>query len=81
MTEFPMQTRPRTLSLKMTDDEVLQAHALADAADESVGRFVRQLLAREYLRHFGQQPPPKVRTRMGRPRASKASTSKGRASQ
>ena len=68
-----MQPRPRTLSLKMTDEEILKAHALADASDESVGRFVRQLLAREYLKHFGQQPPPEVPTRMGRPRA-KAST-------
>jgi hypothetical protein len=72
-----MMNRTRTLSLKMNDEEVLQAHALADASDESVGRFVRQLLAREYLRLFGQRPPPKVKTRMGRPRKA-ANTNTGR---
>ena len=65
-----MQTRDRTLSLKLSSDEILRAHALADAGDESVGRYVRRLLAREYERLFGDAPPPKVKTRMGRPRAA-----------
>lgn len=63
-----MRERTRTLSLKMTDEEILAAHALADLADDSVGRYVRRLLAREYARLFGDAPPPVVPTRMGRPR-------------
>jgi hypothetical protein len=60
--------RARTLSLKMSDEEILQAHALADHVDDSIGRYVRRLLAREYARLFGDAPPPVVPTRMGRPR-------------
>ncbi|MCA9591581.1 MAG: hypothetical protein KC657_40070 [Myxococcales bacterium] len=60
--------RERTLSLRMNDEEILQAHALADLTDDSVGRYVRRLLAREYARLFGDEPPPVVPTRMGRPR-------------
>ena len=52
----------------MTDEEILQAHALADLTDDSIGRYVRRLLAREYARLFGDAPPPVVPTRMGRPR-------------
>lgn len=63
-----MPERLRTLSLKLTDEELLQAHALADHTDESVGRYVRRLIAREYARLFGDAPAPKVPTRMGRPR-------------
>lgn len=65
-----MNPRQRTLTVKMNDDEVLQAHALADHADDSVGRYLRRLLAREYARLFGDAPPPAVKTRMGRPRKS-----------
>jgi hypothetical protein len=67
-----MNPRHRTLSLKMTDDEVLQAHALADHSDDSVGRYLRRLVAREYARLFGDVPPPAVKTRMGRPRKAPA---------
>ena len=71
-----MMARPRTLSLKLTDEEILQAHALADLSDESVGRYVRQLLAREYARAFGAKRPPVVKTRMGRPRTKARTTTK-----
>jgi hypothetical protein len=60
--------RPCTLSIKMTPEENLRAHALADAVDDSVGRYLRRLIAREYERLFGDAPPPAVKTRMGRPR-------------
>jgi hypothetical protein len=75
-----MQHRSRTLSLKMSDEEVLQAHALADHGDESVGRYVRRLIAREYARLFGDAPPPTVQTRMGRPRKTPAPAPQGGAS-
>jgi hypothetical protein len=67
-------TTPRecTLSIKLTRDENLRAHALADAGDESVGRYLRRLIAREYERVYGDAPPPYVKTRMGRPRTKQA---------
>jgi len=67
-----MMDRTRTLSLRLSDEEVLKAHALADANDESVGRFMRALLNQAYAKMFGLRPPPKVKTRMGRPRKAKA---------
>ena len=70
-----MQTRDKTLSLKMTDDELLRAHALADQTDESIGRYLRRLMAREYARLFGDAPPPAKVTRMGRPRNATLQTS------
>jgi hypothetical protein len=57
--------RPRTLSIKMAEVELQQAHACADATDESVGRWVRRLIAREYERLFGNATPPKVKFRRG----------------
>ncbi len=63
-----MKQRECTLSVKLTREENLRAHALADAVDDSVGRYLRRLIAREYARLFGDAPAPKVKTRMGRPR-------------
>lgn len=70
-----MQTRDKTLSMKLSDLELLQAHALADQTDESVGRYLRRLIAREYARLFGDAPPPAKITRMGRPRTAASPTS------
>jgi hypothetical protein len=56
-----MTNRPRTLSIKMSDTELARAHALAAAGDESIGRFVRRLVAREYELRFGDAPPPRTK--------------------
>jgi hypothetical protein len=66
-----MQSRDKTLSMKLSSEELLMAHACADQTDESVGRFMRRLIAREYARLFGDAPPPAKVTRMGRPRSGK----------
>lgn len=63
-----MRTREVTISIKVTEEEALRAHALADATDESIGRWLRRVIAREYLHFFGDAPPPAKKTRMGRPR-------------
>jgi hypothetical protein len=67
-----MKKRDVTLSVKLTEQENLMAHALADLSDEGVGRYLRRVIAREYDRAFGDAPPPVVKTRMGRPRTSPA---------
>lgn len=53
-----MTDRPRTLTIKMTDNELAKAHALAEAGDESIGRFMRRTIASEYERRFGDAAPP-----------------------
>jgi hypothetical protein len=65
-----MKQRSYTLSIKLSEEENLRAHAIADAADESIGRFLRRVICREYERAFGDMPAPRVPTRMGRPRTS-----------
>ena len=66
-----MRTREVTVSVKMTEVEQLRAHALADAGDESIGRWLRRLVNVEYERRFGEASPPPKKTRMGRPRAKR----------
>jgi hypothetical protein len=61
-----MIERPRTLTIRMTDDELAQAHAVADAGDESIGRYVRRVIAHDYERRFGEAPPPKPHLKPGR---------------
>ncbi len=64
-----MKTRDITISIKVTAEEALRAHALADLSDESVGRFLRRIVNDEYQRRYGDAPPPAKKTKMGRPRA------------
>jgi hypothetical protein len=63
-----MTSRERTVSIKMTEEERRRAHALADAGDESIGRWLRRLVNVEYERRFGQAPAPEAKARIGRPR-------------
>ena len=67
----PMTERHRTLTVKMTDTELLRAHALADAGDESVGRYLRRLINNESARRFGDAPPPQANLRKGPGKRSK----------
>ncbi len=62
-----MTTREKTVSIKMTEEERRRAHAMANAGDESIGRWLRRLVNVEYERRFGQQPAPAATSRMGRP--------------
>lgn len=58
-----MKERRRTLTVKMTDEELAKAHAVAEAADESVGRYLRRVVTSDYERRFGQSPPPALKLR------------------
>lgn len=60
-----MTDRPKTLTIKVSEDELLMAHAIADAGDESIGRYVRRVVAADYARRFGDAPPPKVKLKPG----------------
>lgn len=60
-----MNDRPRTLTIKMTDPELARAHALAAAGDESIGRFIRRTINRDYEARFGDAPPPTPKLRKG----------------
>lgn len=54
-----MPDRNRTLTVKMSDEELAKAHAVAEAGDESIGRYLRRVVANDYERRFGQATPPK----------------------
>ena len=58
-----MTERHRTLTVKMSDDELAKAHAIAEAGDESIGRYLRRVVVADYERRFGQAPPPKPKLR------------------
>lgn len=54
----------------MTDTELRRAHALADAGDESIGRYLRRVVNVDYERRFGDAPPPAAKLRSKGTRAS-----------
>lgn len=60
-----MTERTKTLTIKVSEDELHMAHALAEAGDESIGRYVRRVLASDYARRFGDAPPPKAKLKPG----------------
>lgn len=60
-----MNERPRTLTIRLTDIELAKAHALADAGDESIGRYLRRAITSDYERRFGDAPPPTPKLRPG----------------
>lgn len=60
-----MLTRERTVSVMMTEEERRRAHALADAGDESIGRWFRRLVNVEYERRFGDAPAPDAKAKVG----------------
>lgn len=57
--------RTKTLTIKVSVDELNKAHALADAGDESIGRYVRRVVASDYERRFGDAPPPQAKLKPG----------------
>lgn len=52
-----MKERDRNLVVRMANDELAMAHALADDRDETVSRIVRKLLVDAYVARFGVTPP------------------------
>lgn len=63
-----MTDRIHTLSIKMSPSELDMAHAIADAGDESIGRYLRRVVAADYARRFGEAPPPPAPRKRGRAR-------------
>lgn len=63
-----MLTRERTLTVMLTEEERRRAHALADAGDESIGRWLRRVVNGEYERRFGDAPAPAATARVGSPK-------------
>lgn len=62
----------------MTDGELHMAHAVAEAEDESIGRYLRRVVSADYARRFGDAPPPEAKLRPGPGRApSKGTATKG----
>ncbi len=63
--------RNKTLTVKMSADEIARARAMAIAADESVGRLIRGMVNSAYAARFGDTPPPETKARTGRPKKGK----------
>lgn len=53
-----MTEREKNLVLRVSDDELAMAHALADVQDEPIARVVRRLLQHAYVERFGTKKPP-----------------------
>lgn len=45
-----MTRRTKAVTLRLTDDELARAHALAEAEDQSINQLLRRLLAIEHER-------------------------------
>jgi hypothetical protein len=60
-----MTERTRTLTIKVSEDELHKAHAIADAGDESIARYFRRVIAHDFDRRFGDAPPPKAKLKPG----------------
>lgn len=58
-----MHKRERNMVLRVDDDELAMAHALAEAQDEPIARIVRRFIRDAYGARFGGQPPPQPRTK------------------
>lgn len=64
--------RDKTLTVKMSAEEIARARAMAQAADESVGRLVRGMVNSAYAARFGDAPPPETKARAGRPKTRRS---------
>ena len=60
---FSVEQDAKTLTIKLSEDELHMAHAIADA--ESIGRYVRRVIAHDYKNRYGEAPPPKAKLRPG----------------
>ena len=58
-----MKTRERCVVVKVNDLELAQLHALAEAGDEPIARWLRRTIEGAYRDRFGSSPPPKPQTK------------------
>lgn len=61
-----MIERARNLNLKVNDDELAMAHALAEAEDRPISAVVRRWIREQYAEQFGEKRPPKPRLKSSR---------------
>lgn len=54
-----MTERVRNLVLRVSDDELAMAHAVAADRDETIARVVRRFIRDAYVERFGVTVPPK----------------------
>jgi hypothetical protein len=54
-----MHKRDRNMVLRVDDEELAMAHALAEAQDEPIARIVRRFIREQYVARFGVKPPLK----------------------
>ena len=60
-----MQTRTRNLVLRVSDEEICKAHAIADDRGESIATIYRSWLRETYRARFGDTTPPDVTLKFG----------------
>ena len=58
-----MQKRSRHVVIKATDEELAKLHALAEANDEPIARWIRRTVAIAYRERFGSEAPPEPKTK------------------
>jgi hypothetical protein len=58
-----MKQRNRHVVIKCNDEELAKLHAIAEANDEPIARFVRRWIDLNYRAQFGDKAPPKAMTR------------------
>lgn len=56
-----MQQRERNLVLRVSDEELAMAHAVANADDLPISAVVRRFLRETYAARFGDTTPPRPR--------------------
>ncbi len=57
--------REHTLSVKLSALEIAKVHALAEVGDESIARYLRRVINRDYEQRFGDVRPEKPRLKLG----------------
>lgn len=63
-----MQSRERNMVLRVSDEELGMAHAIATAENETIATVVRRFLREAYRARFGDIVPPAPRLKHGRKR-------------
>lgn len=64
---MPIHERANNLVVRLDDDEIEMAHAIATKRDVPVSQVIRQFIHDCYGALYGTAPPPKHRRRRGRP--------------
>ena len=63
--EDEMTKRDRNMVLRISDEELAMAHALAEAQDEPISRIVRRFIGDAYRAKFGTKTPPTPKLKHG----------------